>query len=36
MTAVRPFGDLDTATILVIGHDPRLQRSQTEAKSKAY
>jgi len=31
MKAVRPFGDLATATILVIGHDPRLQRSQAEA-----
>lgn len=32
MKAVRPFGDLATATILIIGHDPRLQRSQTEAE----
>ena len=32
MRAVKPSGDLDTATILVIGHDPRLQRSQTEAE----
>jgi len=33
MKAVRPFGDLATATILVIGHDPRLQRSQAEAEA---
>ena len=32
MTSVRPFGDIHTATILVIGHDPRLQRSQAEAQ----
>jgi hypothetical protein len=32
MKIVKPFGDLNTATILVIGHDPRLQRSQTEAE----
>jgi len=32
MRTVKPSGDLDTATILVIGHDPRLQRSQTEAE----
>jgi hypothetical protein len=32
MRTVESFGDLDTAIILVIGHDPRLQRSQTEAK----
>jgi len=32
MRVVRPFGNLNTATILVIGHDPRLQRSQTEAE----
>ena len=32
MSAVRPFGHLDTATILVIGQDPRLQRSQAEAE----
>jgi hypothetical protein len=31
MKAVRPFGDVRTATILAIGHDPRLQRSQAEA-----
>jgi hypothetical protein len=28
---VKPFGDTSTATILIIGHDPRLQRSQAEA-----
>ena len=32
MKAVRPFGDLATATILIIGHDPRLQRSHAEAE----
>jgi len=32
MNATKPFGDLTTATILVIGHDPRLQRSQAEAE----
>lgn len=32
MRTVRPFGDVNTATILVIGHDPRLQRSQAEAE----
>ena len=32
MTAARPFGDLNSATILVIGHDPRLQRSRAEAE----
>jgi hypothetical protein len=32
MKAVKPFGNLDTATILVIGHDPRLQRSLAEAE----
>jgi hypothetical protein len=31
MKAVRPFGDLATATILIIGHDPRLQRSHARA-----
>lgn len=29
---VKPYGDLGTATVLVIGHDPRLQRSKAEAK----
>jgi hypothetical protein len=33
MTAVQPFGNLQDATILVIGHDPRLQNSQAEAKT---
>ncbi len=32
MDAVEPYGDLCTATILVIGHDPRLQRSGARAK----
>lgn len=32
MSVVKPFGNINTATILVIGHDPRLQRSQTEAE----
>jgi hypothetical protein len=32
MSIVKPFGDVSTATILIIGHDPRLQRSQTEAE----
>jgi hypothetical protein len=32
MNATKPFGDLTTATILVIGHDPRLQRSQAQAE----
>ena len=33
MTTVSPFGDIHTATILVIGQDPRLQRSQAEAET---
>jgi len=32
MSAVKPFGKLGTATILIIGHDPRLQKSQAEAE----
>jgi hypothetical protein len=32
MTGTLPFGNLQTATILVIGHDPRLQNSQAEAE----
>ncbi len=32
MKSTKPFGDLQTATILVIGHDPRLQNSQAEAE----
>lgn len=32
MGAVSPFGDPRSASILVIGHDPRLQRSQAKAK----
>jgi hypothetical protein len=31
MKAVKPFGDPETAKIMVIGHDPRLQRTQTQA-----
>jgi hypothetical protein len=32
MTGTLPFGNLQTATILLIGHDPRLQNSQAEAE----
>jgi len=32
MTGTQPFGNLQSATILVIGHDPRLQNSQAEAE----
>ena len=32
MNSVLPFGDIKKATILVIGHDPRLQRSMAEAE----
>lgn len=32
MKTAKPFGDVNTATILIIGHDPRLQRSQAEAE----
>lgn len=32
MKRVKPFGDVRTATIMVIGHDPRLQISQAEAE----
>ncbi|GAG51611.1 unnamed protein product, partial [marine sediment metagenome] len=32
MNAVKPFGDLETAIILIIGHDPRLQHSRAEAE----
>jgi hypothetical protein len=32
MPTVKPFGDINSATVLVIGHDPRLQRSQAEAQ----
>lgn len=31
MNACKPFGDIDKAKILVIGHDPRLQRSDAQA-----
>jgi hypothetical protein len=33
MSTVKPFGDINSATILVIGHDPRLQRSKAEAET---
>jgi hypothetical protein len=33
MKTARPFGDVNTATIMVIGHDPRLQHSKAEAKT---
>jgi hypothetical protein len=32
MSSVQPYGDLNLATILIIGHDPRLQNSQAEAE----
>lgn len=32
MNTAKPFGDPATASVLVIGHDPRLQRSQAEAE----
>ncbi len=32
ISSVQPYGDLNTATILIIGHDPRLQHSQAEAE----
>lgn len=32
MSTVRPFGDPTIASILVIGHDPRLQNSLAEAE----
>jgi hypothetical protein len=32
MTATKPFGNLATTKIMVIGHDPRLQRGKAEAK----
>jgi len=32
MDACRPFGSIDKARILIIGHDPRLQRSDTQAQ----
>ena len=33
MSTVQPYGDLDLATILIIGHDPRLQNSLAEAEN---
>jgi hypothetical protein len=32
MSATKPFGDLLTAKVLVVGHDPRLQKSLAEAE----
>jgi hypothetical protein len=32
MNAVKPFGNAHTSTILIIGHDPRLQYSQAQAQ----
>jgi hypothetical protein len=32
MNACRPFGNIDKARILVIGHDPRLQTSDAQAQ----
>ena len=32
MSAAEPFGDVNSATILIIGQDPRLQRSGAEAE----
>lgn len=33
MSSVQPYGDPNLATILIIGHDPRLQNSLAEADS---
>lgn len=32
MPSVKPWGNIETATILIIGHDPRLQKSLAEAE----
>jgi hypothetical protein len=32
MNAVKPFGNAHTSSILIIGHDPRLQYSQAQAQ----
>ena len=32
MAETKPFGNLDTADIMLIGHDPRLRSSQAEAE----
>lgn len=32
MSHAKPYGDPKTATILVIGHDPRLPKSASEAE----
>jgi hypothetical protein len=36
MVETKPFGDRSTAPILIIGHDPRLQRSRAEAETAFY
>lgn len=36
MRETNPYGDRDIATILVIGHDPRLQHSSAEAGTAFY
>jgi hypothetical protein len=33
MNTTHPFGDPKTASIFVIGHDPRLQNSRAEAET---
>lgn len=32
LNAVKPFGDIQTAKVLLVGQDPRLQRSKAEAE----
>jgi hypothetical protein len=32
LSSVKPFGNPNTAKVLVVGHDPRLQRSDAEAE----
>ncbi len=32
MNSAKPYGDIKKAKVLVIGHDPRLQRSDTDAE----
>jgi hypothetical protein len=32
MTAAKPYGNINTANIMVVGHDPRLQSSPAEAE----
>lgn len=36
MSSVQPYGNLNLATILIIGHDPRLQNSQAEAEKALF